>query len=107
VAIVRYPTASNLDEFKPLEQVASVVWATSPEHVDHADLVVLPGSKHVAADLGWLRATGLAEAVSARRPVLAICGGMQMARVRIDDEASGRRFGGRHRAVAGAHCLPR
>jgi adenosylcobyric acid synthase len=88
VAIVRYPTASNLDEFKPLEQVASVVWATSPEQLDHADLVVLPGSKHVAADLGWLRATGLAEAVSARRPVLAICGGMQMVGVRIDDEAS-------------------
>jgi adenosylcobyric acid synthase len=58
VAIVRYPTASNLDEFKALEQVADVAWATSPAALGGADLVVLPGSKHVASDLGWLRARG-------------------------------------------------
>jgi adenosylcobyric acid synthase len=82
VAVVRYPTASNLDEFRAAEQVAEVVFATSTVEVDGADLVVLPGSKHVAADLGWLRATGIAGAVveRARRGgrVLGICGGMQM-----------------------------
>src|SRR5207248_3282930 len=48
VAIVRYPTASNLDEFRLLEQVAQVVWAHAPADLDGAALVVLPRSKHVA-----------------------------------------------------------
>lgn len=91
VAIVRYPTASNLDEFKQLEQVAELRWAARPEETDGADLVILPGSKHVAADLAWLARTGLAEAVRERvesgRPVLGICGGMQMLGERVEDEA--------------------
>jgi adenosylcobyric acid synthase len=91
VAIVRYPTASNLDEFRQLEQVARVEWVTDPRGVDDADLVVLPGSKHVAADLAWLRESGLAAAVVARAEsggrVLGICGGLQMLGERLDDAA--------------------
>jgi adenosylcobyric acid synthase len=88
VAIVRYPTASNLDEFKPLEQVADVRWAAAPADLDGADLVILPGSKHVAADLRWLRRTGLAARIAAHRGhVLGICGGLQMLGGRIRDEA--------------------
>jgi adenosylcobyric acid synthase len=83
VAVVRYPTASNLDELKALEQVADVRWAQHPEDLTGAQLVVLPGSKHVAADLAWLRESGLAGAVSERLAVggrvLALCGGLQMA----------------------------
>ena len=36
-----------------------------PADLAGADLVVLPGSKHVAADLAWLRAAGLDRAVAA------------------------------------------
>jgi adenosylcobyric acid synthase len=90
VAVVRYPTASNLDELKALEQVAQVRWAATPEEVDGADLVVLPGSKHVAADLAWLKQSGLAAAVQRRAAhggvVVGICGGMQMLGERICDE---------------------
>jgi adenosylcobyric acid synthase len=82
VAIVRYPTASNLDEFKPLEAVADLTWARAPGELDGAELVVLPGSKNVGRDLAWLRETGIAAAVERRatagRPVLGICGGLQM-----------------------------
>jgi adenosylcobyric acid synthase len=89
VAVVRYPTASNLDEFRRLEQVARVEWVTDPRAIDNADLVILPGSKHVVADLAWLRATGLAAAVKARAEsggrVLGICGGLQMLGERLDD----------------------
>jgi adenosylcobyric acid synthase len=87
VGVVRYPTASNLDEFKALEQVADVVWAASPAQLDGADLVVLPGSKHVASDLRWLRARGFAGALARSRRVLGICGGLQMLGERIDDPA--------------------
>jgi adenosylcobyric acid synthase len=82
VAVLRYPTASNLDELKLMEQVAAVRWAGRPADLDGADLVVLPGSKHVAADLDWLRSTGLDGAVRrharAGGRVLGICGGLQM-----------------------------
>ena len=91
VAVVRYPTASNLDELKPLEQVADVRFAARVEDLVGAALVVLPGSKHVSADLAWLRRSGLARAVAARagrgEPVLGICGGLQMLGARIVDEA--------------------
>jgi adenosylcobyric acid synthase len=91
VAVVRYPTASNLDEFKALEQVADVRWVGAAEEIDGADLVVLPGSKHVAADLAWLARSGLVDAIRDRvasgLPVLAICGGMQMLGERIEDSS--------------------
>jgi adenosylcobyric acid synthase len=82
VAIVRYPTASNLDEFKPLEDVADLTWARTAGELDGADLVVLPGSKNVGRDLAWLRASGIAAALARRAAdggaVLGICGGLQM-----------------------------
>jgi adenosylcobyric acid synthase len=87
VAVVRYPTASNLDEFKALEQVADVAWATTPGELAGADLVVLPGSKHVAADLAWLRARGFVAAFGRARRLLGVCGGMQMLGERIEDPA--------------------
>ncbi|HZO98035.1 MAG TPA: cobyric acid synthase [Gaiellaceae bacterium] len=91
VAVVRYPTASNLDELRALEEVADVAFAAEPGALDGADLVVLPGSKHVAADLAWLRRTGLAGAVAARARaggrILGVCGGLQMLGGRIDDPA--------------------
>jgi len=91
VAVVRYPTASNLDEFKPLEQLGALRWARSAPQIEDADLVVLPGSKHVAADLAWLHRTGLAHALRDRAAhggaLLGICGGLQMLGERIDDDA--------------------
>jgi len=91
VAVVRYPTASNLDELKRLELAADLRWAASPRDLDGADLVVLPGSKHVAADLAWLHASGLAAAVRERAAaggrVLGICGGLQMLGLRVTDDA--------------------
>ena len=87
VAVVRYPTASNLDELKALEQVADVVWATAPEELAGADLVVLPGSKYVAGDLAWVRARGFGSALERSGRVLGVCGGMQMLGQRIEDLA--------------------
>ena len=95
VAVLRYPTASNLDELSLIEQVATLEWTTSPAAIESADLVVLPGSKHVSADLEWVREHGLASAltrrVAAGGRVLAICGGMQIAGRCLRDCGAGER----------------
>lgn len=89
VAVVRYPAASNLDEFKAIDEVAHVQFVRTPKHAADADLLVLPGSKHVTSDLAWLRSSGFADLVAARLEAggrtLAICGGMQMLGNAIDD----------------------
>lgn len=82
IAIVAGPHISNLDEFQPLAATASVRWVRRADELDGADWVVLPGSKQVSGDLTWLRAQGLDAAVRrhalAGRPLLGICGGLQM-----------------------------
>jgi adenosylcobyric acid synthase len=84
VAIVACPYISNLDEFAGLAQVPglSLSWARDRHSIAAADLLILPGSKNVAADLAWLRKHELhgaiAAHVSADKPTLAICGGLQM-----------------------------
>ena len=84
IAVVRLPRMANFDDFEWLaaEPGVRVRWVTAPGALDGADLVVLPGSKSVVADLGWLRARGLAPAIvsaaAAGRPVLGVCGGYQM-----------------------------
>jgi adenosylcobyric acid synthase len=91
VVIVAYPYISNLDEFAALRQIPgiSLSWARGPETIAAADLLVLPGSKHVAADLSWLKQHGLdaaiAHHVSADKPTLAICGGLQMLGRELED----------------------
>lgn len=57
VAIVAYPYISNLDEFAPLAKVPglSLSWARRAHTIASADLLILPGSKNVPADLAWLR----------------------------------------------------
>ncbi len=84
IAVVAYPRLSNLDEFQPLRQLEGVrlQWARTPADLVDVDWIILPGSKAVAADLAWLREQRLdrsiAEHAAAGRPVLGICGGLQM-----------------------------
>lgn len=84
IAIIAYPRISNLDEFQALKNVPGVrlVWARDPRDLVGADWIILPGSKATNADLRWLRAQGLDQAVCAHanagQPVLGICGGLQM-----------------------------
>ena len=87
VAVIAYPRISNLDEFQPLKNVPGVrlKWVRSPSELaglDASDWVILPGSKATSADLAWLRAQGLDQAIAAHAhlggAVLGICGGLQM-----------------------------
>jgi adenosylcobyric acid synthase len=89
VAIIRYPYASNLDEWHLLPHAANVRWATGPGDLEGADLVVLPGSKHVAADAGWLRRRGLDRALTAVADrgvrLLGVCGGAMLLGAEVTD----------------------
>ena len=91
VAAIRFPRISNSTDVEALaaEPGVSVRWADTVADLADADLVVLPGSKATVADLDWLRSRGLDRAVvdhaAAGRPVLGICGGLQMLCRRIDD----------------------
>ncbi|MFC6619144.1 cobyric acid synthase [Deinococcus radiophilus] len=87
VAVARLPRISNLDEFAPLGDL--VRWVARPEELAGARAVILPGSKSTAADLAWLRSSGLAAGISRLAaqgvPVLGVCGGLQMLGTRITD----------------------
>lgn len=89
VAVVAGPAASNLDEFAGVAAVAEVVWARRPADLAGADLVVLPGSKHVLHDRRWLATTGLDRAVrtaaAAGTRVLGICGGAMLLGRQVTD----------------------
>ncbi|MGY1639564.1 cobyric acid synthase [Geodermatophilus sp. SYSU D00703] len=107
VAVARLPRLSNSTDVDALAAEPGVLvrYATTPQEVADADLVVLPGTRATVADLGWLRATGLADAVSRRaaegRPVLGICGGHQMLARTITDDVESRAG-----AVPGLGLLP-
>src|SRR5258708_11296858 len=64
-------------------------WARSPAALEGADWVILPGSKHTSGDLAWMRTQGFDRAVrdhaSTGKPVLGICGGLQMLGTRLRD----------------------
>jgi len=96
VAVIRLPRISNATDVEALagEPGVSVRFVTEPSRLADADLIVLPGSKATVADLGWLRRTGLADAVTAhvRRgmPLLGICGGYQMLASAIHDDVESR-----------------
>jgi adenosylcobyric acid synthase len=91
VAAVRLPRISNSTDVEALacEPGVLVHWVTDPADLADTDLIVLPGSKSTVADLSWLHDRGLAGAITgharAGKPVLGICGGLQMLCRRIED----------------------
>ncbi|MBN9618363.1 MAG: cobyric acid synthase CobQ, partial [Actinobacteria bacterium] len=98
---------SNVTDVDALaaEPGVEVRLVTAPGEIADADLVVLPGTRATVSDLAWLRATGLADAITSRaaagRPVLGICGGFQMLARTIDDPVESRAG-----VVAGLGLLP-
>jgi adenosylcobyric acid synthase len=96
VSVARFPRLSNVTDLDALAAEPGVLvrYATRPEELADADLVVLPGTRATVADLAWLRSTGLADAVLRRAaagvPVLGICGGHQMLARTITDDVESR-----------------
>jgi len=86
-----YPRTSNHNDLDPLRLHPEVDfrWVGPGEALPAADLIVLPGSKAVRADLEWLREQGWDQAIYRHLryggKVIGLCGGYQMLGRRIDD----------------------
>ncbi|BBJ00437.1 cobyric acid synthase [Ferrigenium kumadai] len=84
VVVPALPHISNHTDFDPLRLHPQVElrFVAPNETPSPADLVILPGSKNVRADLDWLRAQGweeyLARHLRYGGKLLGICGGLQM-----------------------------
>jgi len=91
IAVIAYPRMSNHDDIDPLasEEGVSVRFIRSIDDLQPADLVVLPGSKHVTSDLLWLKTHGFEQALETHLryggKLLGLCGGMQMLGQMIED----------------------
>lgn len=91
IVVPRLPRISNPTDFEPLRHHPQVTFSLVPEGEAHppADLIILPGSKSVIADLRWLEQEGWPETI--RRHLryggrlLGICGGFQMLGQSLDD----------------------
>jgi adenosylcobyric acid synthase len=91
VIVPVWPRISNHTDFDPLRMHPQVDLEFVPpgENPPPADLIALPGSKSVRADLDWLRQSGWEQAI--RRHLryggrlIGICGGFQMLGRRIVD----------------------
>ncbi|RMH50457.1 MAG: cobyric acid synthase [Zetaproteobacteria bacterium] len=84
VAVIAFPRMANSDDLDPLaaEPGVALRFVRSPDALQPADVVVLPGSKHIASDLDWLRERGFTRPLLRHLryggKVLGICGGMVM-----------------------------
>ncbi len=90
VVVLATPQASNLDEFEPLRAAGlALQFSRDASTLARADWLILPGSKHSAADGAWVRAQGLAPLIQAHaaagRPLLAVCGALQWLGQTLDD----------------------
>ncbi len=91
VVVPVLPRISNHTDFDPLRLHPQVdLHFVGPgQPVPPADLIILPGSKSVRADLAWLRANGWEQAITRHLryggKLLGICGGLQMLGERIAD----------------------
>jgi len=92
MAWVRFPHLSNLTDCQPwwADTGVQLRWVVTAQQLQGARVVVLPGTKNTLADLRWLRASGLADAIvaAARRGalIIGVCGGYQMLGESLSDE---------------------
>ncbi len=91
VVVPVFPRISNHTDFDPLRLHPQVdlQFVGPGQAIPAADLIILPGSKSVRADLAWLRANGWEGAIRKHLRyggrLLGICGGLQMLGMRIVD----------------------
>lgn len=103
VHVIVYPRISNHTDFDALRLHPHIhlTYVRDPQEAINSDLIILPGSKNVQADLTWLKAqqwhTAINKHLRYGGKVLGICGGYQMLGKTIDDPHG-------VEGQAGSHC---
>ena len=93
IIVPRLPRISNHTDFDALRmhQGVSLEFVSSALESGAADLMILPGSKSVRADLAWLKQQGWEQAIQRHLryggKLIGICAGFQMLGQRIHDPA--------------------
>lgn len=109
IAVVRLGKLSNFTDFDSLagEVDVNLFYATQPDQLDAADVIILPGSKNTSEDLLWLRGNHFAEKILQRAnngaAIVGICGGFQMLGRKIFDPL---RTESNHAELDGLNLLP-
>jgi len=91
IAVPLLPHISNHTDFDPLRLNPEIDlrYVKMGARIDNCDLIILPGSKNVIADLAFLKAQGWQEDINRHLryggKVLGICGGFQMLGNKIFD----------------------
>jgi len=91
VVVPVYPRISNHTDFDPLRlhPQVNLQFIGPDQQIPAADLIILPGSKHVRADFAWLQQQGWQQAIEKHvrygGKLLGICGGFQMLGKHIHD----------------------
>ncbi len=91
IAFIDLPHISNATDLDPLllEEDVEVTIVRTGGELKGLDLVIIPGSKNVIADLEWLKNSGLASEILTFAhnggAVLGICGGFQILGTTIED----------------------
>jgi adenosylcobyric acid synthase len=93
VAVPVFPRISNANDLDPLRLHPQIDfrWVGPGQPLPPCDLIVLPGSKSVQADLAWLRAQGHEAAIKRHLryggKLIGLCGGYQMLGTQLHDPA--------------------
>ncbi len=91
IAVIRFPHISNFTDFSPLENddLVNLHYLSMPRQLAGYDIVILPGTKNVRADMEWLKKTGwstvLQNHINQGGELGGICGGYQMLGIVIHD----------------------
>lgn len=91
VVVPVYPRISNHTDFDPLRlhPQVNLTFIGPGQTIPTSDLIILPGSKSVRADLQWLKSQGWHTAINKHcrygGRLLGICGGFQMLGTKIHD----------------------
>lgn len=88
IAIIKLPHISNFTDFNPLSRRKEIVmkYISTPNEIEDADLVIIPGTKNTLYDLRWLKNMGFTHTNLAKKNIIGICGGFQMLGNELIDE---------------------
>lgn len=91
IAVIRIPRISNATDFHALSlhEDVDLNFVTSPQDLEEADMIILPGSKSTMDDFKWMKERGLDSKILQKKtkgtPIFGICGGYQMLGEMMED----------------------